>query len=243
MKSFNRAAGSYGKQAEVQKNAARKLIEALEKTWVKAPNCKLLELGCGTGRDCGQLQTLLLPERYDAVDAAPLMLEKARQHHQHCREIQFHCLNFNSELDRLAYYYDVIFANMALQWTQHFEKLMIQLYHKLAQGGKLYFTLPLSGTFKEISADFRVNTFYTHQEVIQCVNQVGFQQIIAEQYAEVLAFPLRKMQLAHIKASGADCYQGQAEIAFAKVRRYLQSKLPGRLTYQIGVYALCRHRT
>ncbi len=107
---FSRAAATYDKYADVQKESATRLAELLPQIKLD----RILEIGCGTGN-----YTKLLHEKYpvteiSALDFSMEMVEQARKKIQN-KQVNFFCLDGEKYLAEEKKF-DLITSNGALQW-------------------------------------------------------------------------------------------------------------------------------
>lgn len=102
-----------------------------------APSMRVVDLGCGTGK-----QTRILHERLGAaetigIDRSPRMLEAAPTG---VSGLSFRdgTIEQFEEKDR----FDLIFSNAALHWVEHHDQLIPRLARMLKAGGQLAFQVP-----------------------------------------------------------------------------------------------------
>jgi malonyl-CoA O-methyltransferase len=138
---FSAAAGGYDAHADVQRDAAEKLLRLI-------PDCepeRILDLGCGTG-----VLTELLAARWPhaaitAVDVAPGMIEalRARLPRAHAYVADIACLARNPVFDLVA-------SNCALHWIIPFSAGIGRVAGQLAPGGIAAISVMLDGTLREL---------------------------------------------------------------------------------------------
>ncbi len=102
-----------------------------------SPSMRVVDLGCGTGK-----QTRVLHERLGAattigIDRSPKMLEAAPVDIPGLtfREGTIEAFAGNAD-------WDLVFSNAAFHWTEHHDELIPRLARALAPGGQLAFQVP-----------------------------------------------------------------------------------------------------
>ncbi|WP_119343175.1 methyltransferase domain-containing protein [Facilibium subflavum] len=239
-KRFNQSLKSYPVEAHVQQSVFDLLLQKLSPKAFN--NSTILELGCGDGRLSFRLLKALKASSIDAVDCADLCISVAKKYLQDPTyqkvNAHFYCLDFDYELHQLQKKYQLIFANMSLQWSRDFNALLKQLADKLADNGHLCFSMPLAGTFTELSSHFRINDFYTHETIKQFLAELGFVIQSAEKKYYQLSFATARAQLKHIKQTGVNCYLGKRQPNLSKIKSYIKANAPAELSYQIGLYTV-----
>ncbi|NLI25853.1 MAG: dethiobiotin synthase [Acetobacter sp.] len=147
---FDRAAG-YDQAASVQRVTARHLALEIRK------NCevvglkpeRILEFGCGTGLLTQHLLEFWPEARIVATDAAPGMLERARERcgdAAHFALLDIEAPTFSPEIDGP---FDLICGSLVLQWITARRDVLACLSSRLAPGGFLAVTTLCEDTFAE----------------------------------------------------------------------------------------------
>lgn len=110
---FSRAAASYDRHAEIQKDLAGKLA-----TKLPPPRSveSILEIGCGTGN-----YTAFLAEHFPAaailaLDFSHAMLDEARKKFAESNRVEFLCEDGESFLSGTSRSFDIVTSNATLQW-------------------------------------------------------------------------------------------------------------------------------
>ncbi len=140
---FGVRARAYDHHAPVQARIAQNLIDDL-------PDCEcpdILEIGCGTG-----VLTRLLVEKYPnakfhITDISKDMIDCARDKVNGTADIEWDVMDGEAPL--LDRKYDLIVANMAVQWFEDIEGGINALRALLKPNGQIFYTLPSSENFKE----------------------------------------------------------------------------------------------
>lgn len=229
-KCFEKAAPHYENYAVVQKRTGKLLVKALLE--VKTPHKEVLDLGCGDGtttlescRAFDEIQTI------HVNDFCSMFLEKALSRLRDFNPQGF-LYNFDHEWT-LESLYDLIFSNMAFQWSLDIDSLFVQSASHLKQGGFLGFTLPLKGTFAELDPH-SVNRFHTFCSISESAVKTGFRRLYARQYTIPQKFKTYSDALKSIKGCGAHYifHENKRQTMMNRTELYR----PVSLTYQIGVF-------
>ncbi len=162
---FNQATDTYDAYASLQQSIADLLAQDLQQ-WGKVKR-DILDVGCGTGMSIGSLMRHFSYRHLYGLDFADRLLDKAIMKYSD-RTTSFILADFDDIpilcRDRTMLF-DVIFSNMALQWSLNLAASLSGMELTLSQQGLIAFSLPLSGTFSEIQTAYR-NTFYTWSQVL-----------------------------------------------------------------------------
>jgi trans-aconitate 2-methyltransferase len=100
------------------------------------PNGRVVDLGCGTGELTNQLHAWTQARETLGVDRSAAMLAKA----QPAAGVRFEKGDIAAFAAAGAF--DIIFANAALQWVPHHERLLSRLAAALRPGGQLAIQVP-----------------------------------------------------------------------------------------------------
>jgi malonyl-CoA O-methyltransferase len=227
-KSFEKALFSYDDAAVVQRQAGSFLIDTLAQ--IKACHRQVLDLGCGTG-----LMTQHLCKRFSISslsinDFSPLLLNAARDRLQALRPKTV-LFNFDQQWN-CNDLYDLVFSNMAFQWSINIFELIKKSFDHLNQNGILAFSLPLDGTCVELSLRQRI-PFYTFDDVYQNLKKGGFHLLHTDQLLRYQKFKTHQDALKSIKQCGANY------VPTNKTNKMIERSklsLPSTLTYKIGIF-------
>ncbi len=113
--------------------------------------CKVLDLGCGAGRDCYIVSKLVGPTgRVVGVDMTPELLETARRYVKvHTAKFGFSEPNVEfkqgyieqlADLDLKSNYFDCIISNCVINLSPDKGAVLREAYRVLKPGGELYFS-------------------------------------------------------------------------------------------------------
>lgn len=213
---FSRAAPRYDRLASIQQHIAAQAMGQ-----IPVSSGRLLDIGCGTGRN-----TALLAERgFDAsgADLAQGMVEYASLNYPH---LSF-CV---ADAQRLPFNhdaFDVVFSSMALQWCQNIAQVMTELARILRPSGLATLSIMTDGSFGQLNASRRAcglqavtNVMASHEQWLAASHDAGFTVLQAEtiEYTDTFADILSLLR--SIKAVGAGVRCDNASVS-ALSRRQL----------------------
>lgn len=234
-KNFNRACSTYDEHSQLQQESGRYLLGKTKPYVSPRPRC--LDLGCGTGYTTQQLCRWLQPRHCTAIDSAKalLALSEARLPSTNTRCCH---LDFDRPLPFPASSFDVIFSNMAVQWSTDLPALLAQTYHLLKQGGILCFSLPTTGTFNRLNAR-SVNDFHTRTALEAYLRTSGYSLLLSETHATDYAFQDPIAALRTLKAIGANTVKTRFPALRGKGwlnKLFIQPSKEVRLDYHISYF-------
>ncbi len=113
--------------------------------------CKVLDLGCGAGRDCYIISKLVgSTGRVVGIDMTPELLETARRHVKvHTAKFGFSEPNVEfrqgyieqlADIDLKNNYFDCIVSNCVINLSLDKDAVLHEAYRVLKPGGELYFS-------------------------------------------------------------------------------------------------------
>ncbi len=237
--SFNRAAATYDYYAQLQWQQSLALVTQVEK--FMGSNCnKIIDLGCGTGNSTLALHKNFTYNSLYAIDIANALLKKAKQKLIH-RDLYFIESDFDDLPGKISNI-DLIFSNMALQWSLDLNMTLALLANKLSKQGVLAFSLPLNGTFGEIDLAYR-NKFQFSSVIQTILKSLNFELLEVTQKTIEKPFSSPLKALRSLKMIGANCILRNDQYHYFQRKRLqaivgsnidLQKKF--RLTYKIGFF-------
>lgn len=161
---FSAAATSYDRVAHLQRTVGNHLLRHPD---LPDSVYQVLDLGAGTGYFTQQLKQHYPSAQITAADLALGMLQYARQHHLAdsylCADMEHLPLKANSV--------DLIFSNLAVQWSLNFEQTLLECSRILRPDGIFIFSSVLEGSLIELKSswarvddEIHVNQFRTRQQ-------------------------------------------------------------------------------
>jgi malonyl-CoA O-methyltransferase len=224
---FNQAKLSYDSNCQVQQRVGQDLIARL--TFYRDSFDNILDLGCGTGLVTKELAACYPNyHRFYALDIADQLLAIAKERLPKLRFIKADFDHFKAANLK----FDLIFANMSLQWSSDLAKCCVNINHNLATDGIVACSLPLKGTFANIGSTL---DFLSKNQMNNIFSQNGLQILAVETKEIIRCFPTMVEGLRSIKLAGASYCR---EKNLADYPRMLRSrKQPNfNLTYRIGSF-------
>ncbi|MEK7849849.1 MAG: malonyl-ACP O-methyltransferase BioC [Candidatus Omnitrophota bacterium] len=184
IRNFSKAARTYDKYADIQKQAARELVSRIPENGF----CNILEIGCGTG-----IYTRLLRERFPcaslkAVDISCEMVKVAKARLKDAK-IAFIVADAEKALSGSAY--DLITSNACFQWFEDLQKALLKYRDKLKSGGMLSFTVFGPKTFWELSEVFKTAFPDTRLAAAQFDSQEKLNSLLEKDFKDVAIDEIR----------------------------------------------------
>lgn len=145
-RNFARRAGSYDRQAGVQRLMAQGLLAHMSGVLPRAG--RLLEIGCGTGYFTGLLKQNCNGASLVALDLDPALVAAARQRLGAANRVAWLVAD-GETLSRGTF--DAIVANASFQWLTRPADSLAAYHRLLNPGGTLAFSTLGPGTFRELA--------------------------------------------------------------------------------------------
>jgi malonyl-CoA O-methyltransferase len=203
---FQRAAHTYDQYAVLQHEVGQRLLERLE--YQRHEPGRVLDLGCGTGRAIGGLRRHFPNANIVALDWSTHMLTQMRRENHGdapaglCADMQALPLASRSV--------DLVFSNLAAQWSPDPKRLFAGLRRVLRPGGLLLFTTFGPDTLRELrmawaEVDDRphVNQFIDLHDLGDLLLAVGFAEPVMDMEMFTLDYPDVMSLMRELKAIGA----------------------------------------
>lgn len=144
---FGKAAGSYTRYDHLQRNVADSLLHRIQP--LSSAQGTLLDVGCGPAHHSAALRAL--GGHYLGLDIAPAMLAEAqRQQGSSTRLI-------GADMEQLPLRngcIDLLFSNLAMQWSNNLSALLAEWFRVLAPGGQIAASTVLAGSLQPLGDCF-----------------------------------------------------------------------------------------
>jgi len=209
--SFDRAASSYDKYAVLQREIESRLLERIE--FRRHDPLKILDLGCGTGSASRTLAGQFPQANVMALDWSPAMLAKTAEtgseSHHSAGEIGLVCADMHS-LPLAARSADLIFSNLALQWSYDLPAVFSEFRRIMKADAMLVFTCFGPDTLYELKQAWRavddrphVNDHPDMHDVGDVLLAAGFRDPVMDTERLTLEYPDVMSLMRELKGIGA----------------------------------------
>jgi malonyl-CoA O-methyltransferase len=165
---FNRAKTTYDHHCQLQIHTAQKLMAAIC-PW-KMSSMNILDLGCGTGLSTQMLAETNHHHLLMGIDMADDLLKIARA--RLGENTPVFCGDFD-KIPAKAHQFDLVFSNMALQWSLDFTVTIEEISRVIKKNGCLAFSLPVDGTFAQIKKFLYQLTGERHLNEFMPISQIS----------------------------------------------------------------------
>jgi malonyl-CoA O-methyltransferase len=223
-RSFERAARRYDEVAVLQARVREHLLGRLD--LVKISPAVALDLGCGTAHAAEALARRYRGARVLGLDLAESMLREARRRHRFRRPMGLVC----GDLRRLPLpdsSVDLVFSNLALQWSDDLDSALAELRRVLRPHGLLTFTTLGPDTLKELRAAWaqaddavHVHGFADMHDVGDALVRAGFAEPVLDVEMYALTYADARAALRDLKALGAQNASAARTRGLTGRRRY-----------------------
>lgn len=205
-RSFDRAASQYDRFAVLQHEVESRLLERLE--YAREAPEMILDAGCGTGSAIMEMQQQYPRARVIGLDWSRAMLNRTRQRFTD-GEGSVLCADMHG-IPLASGSIDLVFSNLAIQWSTRLEVLLSEFRRVLKPGGLLMFTSFGPDTLRELrtawaSVDDRphVNRFMDMHDVGDALLRSGFAEPVMDMDMLTLQYPDVISLMRELKAIGA----------------------------------------
>ncbi len=162
---FGKAAESYDKHAEFQRDVGQRLLDKLPQDLT---GLAVLDLGCGTGYFSYELAKR--GAKLTCADLSQAMLQQAEVR---CgsmvsdyRQADAECLPFDDDS------FDVVFSSLALQWCDDLSVPLREIKRVTKSSGHCVFSTLIKGSLFELSQAWSKIDTHQHVNEFICINQV-----------------------------------------------------------------------
>lgn len=205
-RSFDRAARSYQQFAVLQHEVESRLLERLE--YVREAPRVILDAGCGTGSATGELCRHFPEARVISLDWSLAMLNEAQQQPGSGRQSTL-CADMH-HIPLAMRSVDLVFSNLAVQWSSKLENLVSEFRRVLKPGGLLMFSsfgpdtlLELRAAWAEADQNPHVSRFMDMHDVGDTLVRSGFAEPVMDMDLLTLEYPSVVDLMRELKAIGA----------------------------------------
>lgn len=164
---FSRAAATYDSVAEFQRAVGARLLSLLPRQQTQAPVSQWLDIGCGTGYFCEQLQQRWPNAQGLGLDLAEGMLNVARKR---CPTLSYICADAE-QLPLQDNSQDLVFSSLALQWCSDFSSVLSEIKRVLKPGGVLLFSSLADGSLIELRNSWQAVDNASHVNQFRALSQ------------------------------------------------------------------------
>lgn len=206
-KSFNRGAGLYDQTAVLQNEVLSRLLERLD--YIKLEPDLVVDLGCGTGQAIKSLKQQYKKSTVLALDMASDMLARAKKQYGFLERKWL----LNADMEQLPIKdnaVDLLFSNLALQWSNDLQQTFVEFKRVGRSGGLLMFTTFGVNTLKElresascIDASPRVHQFLDMHDIGDMMLSAGLSQPVMDMEEITMEYPSFKDLIKDLKGIGA----------------------------------------
>ncbi|MBX2807427.1 MAG: malonyl-ACP O-methyltransferase BioC [Cellvibrionaceae bacterium] len=210
-RSFGRCASTYDSAAYFQREVGHQLLSllpaaALPSVQPQGRASCLVDLGCGTGFFTERLQAYLPAAPLLSIDLAEGMLRYMRQQNRGHQLLCADAEHLPLGVDRVR----LLFSNLAVQWCEHVDRLLREMYRVLVPGGLLVFStlgpntlFELKQAWAQVDSLVHVNAFQTLHYWECAIAASGLQVVQAQQQMRVLYFDQLRQLAQELKSLGA----------------------------------------
>ena len=212
-RAFSRAATVYDSIARLQKNVGEGLLKLINygQRSSSVGNPSILDLGSGTGYFSRQIKCEQDKSSVIELDFSAGMLDESRR--VSCLLKLIEPALVQADFERLPFKaksFDLIFANLSLQWCSDLASAIQALHALVRDNGVLAFTTVLDGSLQAfrragVALDDgpHVNNFCNEEQLLQCVQQSLFGLVEWKVVDHIETFDTVKEMLVSVKGIGA----------------------------------------
>ena len=216
-RSFDRAASSYDRHAVLQREVESRLLERIE--FQRLEPARVLDMGCGTGSASESLAGRFEQARVIALDWAPAMLTQSTVTDSNPRsDTSLLCADMHS-LPLASRSVDLVFSNLALQWSYDLPAMFRELRRVMATNAMLIFTSYGPDTLSELKQAWRavddlphVNDFPDMHDIGDELLAAGFREPVMDAERLTLEYPGVKSLMRELQGLG------ERNVASARLR-------------------------
>jgi malonyl-CoA O-methyltransferase len=199
---FERAAGSYAKASRLETEIGARMLARLD--YVKLAPRRVLDAGCGPGRDACALTQRYRASEVIALDFSLGMLRAGRGWFDFFRKKTSICGNI-AQLPFAAGAIDLVWSNMALHWAADPLAALREFHRVLAVEGLLMFSTLGPDTLAELRAaagEAHVHAFADMHDLGDMLVAAGFAEPVMDVERLTIEYADGAALLADLRASG-----------------------------------------
>lgn len=233
---FNRCVRTYDQNCDIQCQVCDRAIELLLRYQNQFED--IADFACGTGESTLRLVQAVKYKNCYATDFAENLLFLARKKFNSQNQVVFVASDLNKPVIA-ASCLDLIFCNMALQWSTNLAQVVQLFYQCLKQQGILLFSMPIEGNFPEINLPFKP-TLPSHETIIEILQRSDF--IVLDCKITILSTPFASQfeLLKSLKAVGANYCKSEKHrprgLSKLNIEPIFNAPSHTQLTYKNGIY-------
>ncbi|MES9903489.1 MAG: malonyl-ACP O-methyltransferase BioC [Sedimenticola sp.] len=167
---FSRAAEHYDEAAELQREIGQRMIARLD--YIKLQPQVILDVGSGTGVATVELSKRYKKAKVIALDFALPMLQQVRKRGSWLRRPRCLCGDFD-QLPLAEKSVDLIYSNVAIQWSNDLDATFSEFRRVLKPGGLLMFSTFGPDTLKELRSAWSAADGHSHVSTFIDMHDVG----------------------------------------------------------------------
>jgi malonyl-CoA O-methyltransferase len=146
---FDRLAGHYDDHAVLEQEVASRQLERLE--FIQFTPHRIVDLGCGTGQASADLKKQFPEAEVIGLDSSQCMLSQLQRRPGVRDRLSAVCADM-SAIPLADHSVDLLFSNLAMQWSLDPVSVFVEIRRVLKPGGMLLFSSFGPGTLKELKA-------------------------------------------------------------------------------------------
>lgn len=204
--SFDRAADSYDAHAVLQHEVGKRLLERVE--YLRQDPERVLDVGCGTGVATRELQAGFPGAGVIALDWSTGMLARVANSTRSTAPLAL-CADMQA-LPLASRSIDLVYSNLAFQWSPDPQRLFTELRRILRPGGLLLFSTfgpdtlrELRAAWAEVDGEPHVNEFLDLHDIGDLLVMAGFVEPVMDMDMFTLEYPDVISMMRELKAIGA----------------------------------------
>ncbi len=189
----------------------------------------IIDLGCGTGFFSERLLLTFPHSELICLDISQVMLQNAKK--KKLNNTTYLCADID-ELPQFHFQADLIFSNLAMQWSDDLSVALDALYRQLACNGKIYISTLIDGSLKELATAWEkvdsyhhINQFYSANKLYEITTHSLFKHAKLTCETRVLKYKTVTELMQALKGMGANHVHGYHKVLMTGYRLIKQLEL------------------